>query len=448
MPNIKTYTPTPNVEQPGVSYSTSGYHDGLPFLNPEGSYYQSTFTTYAKTTTDLIQKYIEQQIFDTTNEQYAALYTFMYTKQSKEVPSDEFHYKEKIFGRNALTVHAWTHNTSPTTGTVTLAGTYSSPSDIGVSVGDIIALPNNKKGLVLTITLGGANASTLLISQYNDATAFAAGDMSNGDTLALESASWTDGMNSLNHYDRMQTVDRKNFIQFFHRARRWGMVEYMKMLNNATTNYLSMDKENSIEQIKTDMLATFLNGTIGEIAIPGATSGNYLAKTTNGLYPTMVAAGAPYASVTTSGLIPAVETLGFQTNRLSNGSTRILLGTDEMLHEVSKAFKNPIDYTPNDMVANLNLKQYEIGTMKFVPVVVPQMGDNTILPSFFDRMIIGVDINSIQPVHMKGVPKVLIQETKDISTGITTNMYKDWYIMTQFGMEFNAPAYNFYINVL
>lgn len=441
MANIKTYTPTPNIVQPGTAPNLTGTMDGLRNLNAPGSDYA---TNYTLATTNLIAQAIEREIFDTTNEQYAAMYTFMYTKASKEVPSDEFKYMEKVFGRNALTVFAWNG-----TAIVTLAGTYTSLSDIGVAVNDVLALPNNKKGIVTAVTLGGANASTISMIVYNGATAFAAGDMAAGDTLALESAGWTDSMNTFTHYDRLQTIERYNYIQFFNRARRWSLIEYQKMINNGTTNnFMNMDKENSIEQMKTDMLATFINGTLGEALLPAATAGSYPAKRTNGMYPTMVAAGAPFASVTSSGLVPALETLGFQTNRLSKGSTRMLLGTAEMLHELVKAFKNPIHYAPNDLVANLNLNSYEFGGMKFVPVVVPQMGDSTILPSFYDRMIIGVDINSIQPVHMKGVPKVLIQETKDITTGLTTNMYKDWYIMTQFGMEFNAPAYNFYINVL
>jgi hypothetical protein len=209
-----------------------------------------------------------------------------------------------------------------------------------------------------------------------------------------------------------------------------------------------MGKENSLEQLKNDMLATWLNGTYGQVAIPGITSGSYLAKMTNGIYPTMVAAGAASASVTTSGLVPALKSLAFATNRLASGKTRVLLGTDEMLDEVAGAFKNPIDYAPNDMIANLKLSSYEFGSIRIVPVEVPQMGDNTVLPSFFKRKLICLDMNAIQPVHMKGFPRIMINETPDITSGANTNMYKDWFVTSQFGLKFNAPTSAFSLDVL
>jgi hypothetical protein len=360
------------------------------------------------------------------------------------VGSDEYHYKERTFGRNALTVYTWVH----TTGVITLAGTYALEKNIGVAKGDIISLPNNKKGLVTVVTWSAsANSSTITVIPQTGVS-FAAGDATAGDTVCLQSPFWTDGMNEFNHYDRVETVDRKNFIQFFNRNRRWGVVEMQKMMNMGVTDYMMHDKENSIEQFRADLFASWLGGVMGEAVLPGTTSGNYYGKMMNGVYPTMVAAGAPSTSCTTSALQPALENLAFSTNRLAKGKTRILMGTPQMLHELVKVFKNPIQYAPNDQVANLNLKAYEFGEMRFVPVSCDLMGDTSMFPAFFGRMILGLDMNTIKPCHMKGLPKIMVGQTENIANGNNPNGYTDWYVWGNFGMKYYAPASGFIINVL
>ena len=448
VPLSNVFTPTPNAQVPGTAPNALGQNFGLPWANSLGSEYG---TAYSKTMTALIAKEIEKTIFTTTPKQYeTALSMFMYNSPMLIHGSDELTYFENSFGRSPLEVYTWTYNTSSTTGTLVLAGTYTEANDIPVSVGDIITLPGtNKPAVVTTITWSAsANTSALVLTQYTGVSAaFAAADAAVGDFCPFQSTSYTDGMNFISHYDRLDTISRYNYLQIFARARRWGVIEMQKWLNMGTTDYMEKDKGNAIEQLKNDMLVSIINGTRGEYNIP-FNSGTLPGKAMLGIYPAMVSAGAPSASVTPSGIQPALESLLFQTNTLAKGATRFLLGTDEMLYEISKTFKNPILYAPNDMVANMNLTEYNIGTMKVVPMVIPQFGDNSLFPAFFKRMIIGMDMSSHQLWTMKGVPHITMGQTADKSGGQNLNGFNDFWIQGSISSRYNNPAAGVIINIL
>ena len=452
IPNSNVFNPTPNAQQPGIGNDVTGalgQNFGLAWTNSLGSEYA---TSYSKTMTALIAKEIEKEIFSTTPKQYeTALSAFMYMNPMQTHGSDELTYFEKSFGRSPLTVYSWTYNTSATTGTLLLAGTFTEANDIPVGKGDIITLPGtNKPAIVTTITWSAnANSSSIVVTQYSGASAtFTALDTAVGDLLPLQSTSYADGMDFINRYDRIDTISRHNNLQLFARARRWGVIEMQKWLNMGTTDYMANDKENSIEQLKNDMLVSIINGTLGEYYIPSATSGGTYGKAMGGIYPAMVAAGSPSASVTPSGIQPALESLMFQTNTLAKGATRFLLGTDEMLYEISKTFKNPIVYHPNDTVANMNLMSYEIGTMKVVPMVIPQFGESSLFPAFFSRMIIGMDMSSFSLWSMKGIPHITMGQIPDKSGGQNLNGYSDFWIQGSVSSKFQNPSGGFLINVL
>jgi len=438
------YNPTPNTQLPGNSPSTTGQHFGLPWANSEGSAYA---TLISATTTELIAKEIEKTIFPTVPQQYdAALSAFLYMNTIQDMDSDEFFYHERGFGRSAMEVFTWTSGT----GVIVLAGTYSEANDIPVTVNDIVTLPGTNKPATVTVVTWSviANTSQITVVPYTGAS-FVAGDAAVGDLIPFMAAGYTDGLDFIGHYDRLDTVSRYNFIQMFARARRWGDVEMQKFLNKGTTNNIAEDKANSIEQLKTDLLACYLNGTRGAFPISFNNAGSVSGKAMGGLYPLAVAAGAPSATVTSSGLQPALESLLFQTNTLAKGATRFLLGTDESLYEMSKSFKNPILYSPNDTIANMNLKEYEIGTNKVVPMVIPQMGNSSIFPAFFSRMVLGIDQKSIIPVKLKGKPHITLGQMKSMNSGANNlNGYTDWWVQAFLSMKFQNPAASFIINRL
>lgn len=436
--NHGNYTPQPNIVVPGVATTPFGAAN----VNSEGSTYAAT---YSKLSTDLVSKYIERQIFDVTNKQYAAFYTFMYNKAMQEVPSTEFHYKESVWGREAATVNAWVNGTQ----TITLAGTYTLATDVPFTVNDVIILPQvNRPAIVSSIAwTNGLNGTDIVVRCQTGSGVFGAGEVVAGDVLSLQSAIIGDGMDRFFHFERADTLDRYNYIQLFQRNSRWGQVELLEMQNNATTDYLNYDKNQKLEQLRVDLFSTWLNGTRGEATLTMA-GGTYLpAKMMGGVVPTMIAAGCPSTSVTIAGLPAAFETYAFATNWLSKGKTRMILGTDESLYEISKQLKNPIQYTPNDKVASLNINKWEMGTMEFVPLACPLMGDSTILPEEFANKVIVLDMDTMTPVKLKGLPHIEMGQTKDLQEG-SRETFKDWWVKANFSMKYNNPAAGFIINIL
>jgi hypothetical protein len=446
---LNVFTPTPNPQQPGIAYSSTGQHMGLPFANPTGSTYA---TTYSHPVSNLLRQAIENKIYDTTNKQYAAFYAYYFGQPMLTKPSDEFIYMERGFGRQAMTIFTFVAPGGTNTAVITLAGPYTEANDIPVTTGDTIVLPVGNRPFVVTAvpTWGaGANSCTIPVKGYTNSANVATGvDGVFGDVISFQAANGADGTNSVNHYDRLSTTERYNYIQKYQRAYRFGQMELQKYINNATTDYVPQNKQNTMEQIRTDLFSTWLNGTRGEFAIPAVTSGSYLAKAMGGVYPTMVAAGAPSTSVTSSGLVPAVKALAFATNTLAKGATRFLLGTDQSLDILSTAWKNPVLYSPNDRIASLGLTQYELGTMKMVPIVCPMMGDSSIFPEFFSSLLLCVNFAAMNPVQMAGIPALNMYQTPMAGENGSMNAYSDFVVESLLGMQFNEPQSSFFVNII
>ena len=268
--------------------------------------------------------------------------------------------------------------------------------------------------------------------------------MNIGDVFAIRSTISADGQDFFSNYERLDTVTRYNYIQFFTRAMRWNRVEMQKYINAGTTNYVAVDKKEKIRQIRTDLFNSYFNGERGEFPI----SNNYSAKSMGGIYPTMVAAGSLSANPTLAGLQSAFETLAFATNYKKEGGTRFIYGTDEILYEFSKIFKQPgLRYEPNDMVANLNLTMYKMGTMKFVPVPCELFREESCFPSDWKRRLLVVDQETVKPIKMKGLPQFEMGMTLDRGKNGTREMFKDWYVWAQLSIRFHNPLASFWLDV-
>jgi hypothetical protein len=166
-----------------------------------------------------------------------------------------------------------------------------------------------------------------------------------------------------------------------------------------------------------------------------------------GIYPTMIAAGAPAVSAAVSGLQTAFETLAFQTNFKKEGGVRMVYGTDEKLYELSKVYKeDKVRYEPNSKIADLNLYQYNIGNMKFVPVSCELFRDDSVLPPAFKDRLIVVDQESIKPVKFKGMPQIQVGQTNNMQRGSYRN-YTDWWVQANLSMQFNNPQGGFIIDI-
>lgn len=403
--------------------------------NPEGSRY-AVESGYTTAETILLEKAVAEAIFDSTPEQYKAL-RIIFEKTAMEKNLDEFEYLEKTFGRNSLESTAVVAAVAAVPGAqVTQVIAMTATSITYITPDLVIVYPDGTKGIIQVI----AGLNVTVASQ----TSAGLPAVAIGDIFSIQSTIYADGMTSFSNYERMQTITRYNYIQLFLRAARWGRIERQKHINAGRTNYLQLDQEEKMEQLRVDLFTSFFNGTRGEFLLAGGLP----AKAMGGIYPTMQAAGSMSANPTLAGLRAAFETLAFQTNYLKEGGTRFIYATDEMLYELSKIFKDPgLRYEPNDNIAKLNLKEYQMGTMKFIPVPCELFKDQACFPASWQRKLLILDQETISPVKMRGIPMLEMGATLDKGPNGTREGFKDWYVQGNLSLQFNNPLGSFTIDV-
>jgi len=414
---------------PGIGNSPFGN----PNTNPQGSQY-GIESGYSAQESILIRKAIKEAIFDAAPAQYNAL-KLVFEKEFEEVNNDEFEYLEHTFGRTAPVVTVGDAAQAAVAGSSqTQTITFADVSHLSPDL--ILTYPDNSKAVIKTIV-----GNVVTVESHTSA---GLPLVNVGDVFSIQSTIQADGMDYFSNYERLETITRYNYIQLFLRAWRWSRLELLKYQNSGTTDYLEKDKKEKMRQLRTDLFVSFFNGTRGEFAI----TNGYLAKSMGGIYPTMVAAGSMSANPTLAGLRSAFETLAFNTNFKAEGGTRFIYGTDEMLYELSKIFKDPgLRYSPSDSIANLNLKQYELGTMKFVPVSCELFKEQACFPKDWARKLLILDQETITPVKMKGLPAMNMGSTLQRGNNGSREAFQDGYVEANLSLRFNNPVGSFSIDV-
>jgi hypothetical protein len=421
------------IYSPGVGGSPYGNNLAA---NPQASNYQAiSAPAYGVNETIHLEKVVKSAIYDAAPAQYNLL-KLLFSKAFETVPSDEFTYLEKTFGRSPVTVTANALAVAAIPGSsVQQTYTVSAASLDNISLNMKVVFPDNTQGVVVAINPAGPS---ITVESYTDLGLPA---VTAPATLSVQSTVRADGMDRFDTYQRMNTIERYNFVQFFLRADRWGRVELQKWKNTGKTDYLVKNTKERIDQLRFDIFATFINGVRGELRL----ANGELAKAMGGIYPTMVAAGSANAASTVAALPATFEALADQTNFKAEGETRFIIGTQRVLHELAKSYKVAgLRYTPNDMVANLGLEQYVFGGMKFVPVPCELLKENSIFPADFASKLIVVDMESITPKIMQGIPAVEMGDTLGMPT---REGFVDSWVGGQLSIEFNNPQGGFWIDV-
>ena len=421
--------------------SNTNYTPGignLPFgnreTNPQGSFYNPE-SEYTAVETNLIQKAIREVIFDAAPAQYNSL-KVLFSKPYAEKNLDEFEYLEKTFGRSPIESTAIVPAQVAVPGAhVTQVIPLTAASLDRVSPDLIIIYPDGSHGVIASIA--GSNATVNSLTNEG-LPAIAANDI-----FAIQSTVRSDGMDYYSNYERLETVTRYNYIQFFLRAKRWARVEMQKYMNAGTTDYLKNDKAEKMKQLRIDMFNSFWNGRRGEYTI----SNGYAAKAMGGIFPLMQNAGSATANPTLAGLQSSFEALAFQTNFKAEGGTRFVYGTDEILNEFSKVYKQPgLRYEPNNEVANLKLKRIEVGSMNFVLVPCELWREESCFESAWARRVIILDQDTVKPVKMKGIPALEMGQTDNMKRGSRED-FTDWWCRGQLSIEFNNPVASFSMDI-
>jgi len=421
--------------------SNINYEPGLgnlPFgnrnTNPEGAFYTGD-SQFNPVETDLIQKAIKYAIFDAAPAQFNSL-KVLFSKPFTDVNLDEFSYKEKSFGRSPIEAAAGVAAQAAAPGAhQTQVITLTAQSMTRISPDLIIVYPDGSHGVIQSIA-----GNTITVNSLTNKGLPA---VTTADIFAIQSTVRADGMDYFSNYERLEDITRYNYIQFFLRAKRWARVELQKYINAGTTDYLNHDKQEKMKQLRIDMFNSFWNGQKGEYVI----SQGYAAKAMGGIYPTMQDAGSASANPTLAGLQATFETLAFQTNFKAEGGTRFIYGTDEVLNEFSKIYKQPgLRYEPNNEVANLKLKRIELGTQNFVLVPCELWREESCFESSWARRVIVLDQDTVKPVKMKGIPALEMGQTDDLKKGSRED-FQDWYCKSQLSIEFNNPVASFSMDI-
>jgi len=427
------------VYQPGLGGSPYG---NALFANALGSDYaaNSAYVTPGSET-DLIRRALQETIIDAAPAKYNIL-KLLFEQPMESVASDEYYWREQPFGRTPLTVTAGFALVPPVVGSTVSQTITISPASIPFVTLDYVVCYNdagNTKGIVTALnTTTGVMTITSQTSEGLPAIAAT-------ETLVPMSTFRADSQNSFSTYQRLNTIERYNYVQRFLRARQWGRVELLKFQNLGTTDYLMKDVEEVIKQIRWDLFASFMNGTRGEFATAAGIPG----KAMGGMFPLMTAAGAGSATTTIAGLQAAFEALAFATDYKSETGRRFIIAPPRLINELNKLYKAQlVRYAPSDKVADLNLDSFKFGGLEFVNVPTMLLQEPSLFPTSFANKIFVIDLDMVKPVVMQGLPAVEQGGTLMLGPNGTREEYKDYWCGANLGLKFFNPIGSFTIDVI
>lgn len=377
----------------------------------------------------LVQKLTNRAIFDAAPQQFMDL-KLMNMVPAETVNSDEFFFQEMGYQREPLQVTAVSASVSyPTTQTINVA------SVDNISTNTIISYPNGQKGSVVAVD---TSLLTITVSPYNGDTLPA---VAIGDVLANVSTVDHDGSEGFAQYFRASTIERVNYVQLFNKAIRYSEVELHKLKNMGTTaNFLEMERNAMFNQHRIDISNALWTGQKGEVVTANGTP----AKTTGGVYTSMVEAGSPNAVATAATLVDAFEDMVLSSEFGDYGQARMAFMTPRMHRMLSLAYKEELTrYAPNDEIALLNLKEVNLGSSRIVLVPYKRFEDAASYPASFANKITILDMKNIKRVQLWGERS---GDTLKLEDGVPKR-YGDVWVDCNMGVKFNNPLACAYLDV-
>jgi hypothetical protein len=369
----------------------------------------------------LVQKLTNRAIFDAAPQQFMDL-KLLNMVAAEQVNSDEFFYQEMGYQREPLVATASSAAVSwPATQTISIASTDN------ISTNTIISYPNGQKGSVTNVD------TTLLqvtVSPYNGDTLPA---VSADDVLANVSSVDHDGSDGFAQYFRASTIERNNYIQLFNKAIRYSEVELHKLKNMGTTsNFLEMERTAMFNQHRIDLSNAFWTGQKGEVITANSTP----AKTTGGVFSSMLEAGSPNALATQATLVSAFEDMVLSSEYGDYGQARMAFMTPRVHRALSLAYKEELTrYAPNDDIALLNLKEVNLGSSRIVLVPFKRFEDTASFPGSFANRIVILDMKNIKRTQLWGERS---GDTLKLEDGVPKR-YGDIWVDCNMGVKFHNP---------
>jgi hypothetical protein len=386
--------------------------------NSVGSEYASL---YGHDISLLVQKLTNRAIFDSAPQQFMDL-KLLNMVPAEQVNSDEFFFQEMGYQREPLVATASASAVAfPTTQVISVT------SVDNIATNTIISYPNGQKGVVTAVN---TSLLQITVSPYNGDTLPA---VVADDVLANVSSVDHDGSDGFSQYFRASTIERNNYVQLFNKAIRYSEVELHKLKNMGTTsNFLEMERNAMFNQHRIDLSNAFWVGQKGEVPTFNGTP----AKTTGGVFSSMVEAGSPNALATSSTLVDAFEDMVLSSEYGDYGQARMAYMTPRIHRALSLAYKEELTrYAPNDEIALLNLKEVNLGSSRIVLVPYKRFEDGASFPGSFANRICLLDMKNIKRVQLWGERS---GDTLKLEDGVPKR-YGDVWVDCNMGVKFHNP---------
>jgi hypothetical protein len=369
----------------------------------------------------LVQKLTNRAIFDAAPQQFMDL-KLLNMVAAEQVNSDEFFYQEMGYQREPLLATAASAAVSfPTTQVISVASTDN------ISTNTIISYPNGQKGSVTNVD---TSLLQITVSPYNGDTLPA---VLADDVLANVSSVDHDGSDGFAQYFRASTIERNNYIQLFNKAIRYSEVELHKLKNMGTTsNFLEMERTAMFNQHRIDLSNAFWTGQKGEVITANGTP----AKTTGGVFTSMLEAGSPNALATSATLVDAFEDMVLSSEYGDYGQARMAFMTPRVHRALSLAYKEQLTrYAPNDDIALLNLQEVNLGSSRIVLVPFKRFEDTASFPGAYANRIVILDMKNIKRTQLWGERS---GDTLKLEDGVPKR-YGDIWVDCNMGVKFHNP---------
>ena len=304
-----------------------------------------------------------------------------------------------------------------------------------VAVDNIVCFPDNTKGIVDTITA----ATSIVIKPL---TGGSVPNVVTNDVIVVMTPIEADAATDITTFWRMPVTERSNYIQMYIKGMKFGRMELEKYKRAGTfDDYLSKNREEFLNQVRIDRSNVYWNGTKGQVTLKNGD----VAKTTEGIYPAMVAGGTSVVSASVSTIGSSLEDAAISTNHMAYGGRRFAYMTPEVHLILSKYYKDTLTrYKPNDMIANLMLDEIRIGDSIIVLVPMARWKDEASFPAHFQSKILLLDQEQIIPTYFFGEE---YGTTLGRTNNGTLNNYSiDWVSMT-FGQRYINPLGGAIVNI-
>lgn len=395
---------------PITFYPDGGRPNGNERLNAPGSLYPSIAPTAADVrVTSLLEEQIYSTIFNTVPKTYSAsLEVLMFDREPTWfVGTDEASWYEMPDNRMAITVDngVAASGTQLTAAQTPATGAFST-ANIPVSDADFSRIGLNRRlhfrsgGWASVVGKTAGTPSTIQVSSLAGTTLPA---IVQGDVITVGAEIRADGEKRIVNNMRAEALKRTNFIATIFNAIEYGYKERLKLQNANTTDFLEQERMEIVRNTVFDAICEVWNGNKNAQQQDSGSGGKY-AKGTDGVKTQMINAGVIPVTTTVANMVATHEALNFATNKQSGVVYNI--ATERLLYEFSKAYKeNLVRYTPNDRVADLNLKSVQIGTREHVLVPAEIFGDPNYLPGW-DGHYFMLDRASIKMAGMQGMPYI------------------------------------------